>query len=81
MMSVRDLVLGDEDDLEPDERGLRYRLLAAATVMGETSPEYDEWYKVALKSNWGWGDYKPARLADAFRRHLVGHPHSGNGKE
>ncbi len=79
-MLVRDLVLGDEDDLEPDERDLRYRLLAVATVMGETFPEYDDWYQVALENNWGWGDYKPGRLADAFRRHLVGHPHSSNGQ-
>jgi hypothetical protein len=80
IMSVHDLVLGDEDDLEPDERDLRYRLLAVATVMGETFPEYDDWYQAALENNWGWGDYKPGRLADAFRRHLVGQPYLGNGK-
>jgi len=78
---VRALVYGDEDDLEPDQRDLRYRLLAVATIMDVTFPEYDEWYAEALQNNWGWGDYEPARLADAFRAETVGPPNSGNGKQ
>ncbi len=78
---VRALVLGDEDDLEPDQRDLRYQLLAVATIMDATFPEYDEWYAEALQNNWGWGDYEPARLADAFRAETVGPPISGNGKQ
>ena len=78
---VRALVLGDEDDLEPDQRDLRYQLLAVATIMDVTFAEYDAWYSVALRNNWGWGDYEPARLADAFRAETVGPPISGNGKE
>ena len=77
---VRALVLGDEDDLEPDQRDLRYQLLAVATIMDVAFPEYDAWYSVALQNNWGWGDYEPARLADAFRAETVGPPISGNGK-
>ena len=77
---VRALVLGDEDDLEPDQRDLRYRLLAVATIMDATFPEYDAWYAEALQNNWGWGDYEPARLADAFGAETVGPPNSGNGK-
>jgi hypothetical protein len=30
---VRQLVLGDDDDLSPDQRDLRYRLVATATIM------------------------------------------------
>ncbi len=77
---VRTLVLGDEDDLEPDQRDLRYQLLAVATVMDVTFAEYDAWYAEALRNNWGWGDYEPARLADAFGAETVGPPNSGNGK-
>jgi hypothetical protein len=77
---VRALVLGDEDDLVPDQRDLRYRLLAVATVMNVTFPDYDAWYAEALQYNWGWGDYEPARLADAFGAETVGPPISGNGR-
>jgi len=77
---VRALVLGDEDDLVPDQRDLRYQLLAVATIMDATFPEYDAWYAEALQNNWGWGDYEPARLADAFGAETVGPPNSGNGK-
>ena len=77
---VRALVYGDEDDLEPDQRDLRYQLLAVATIMDVTFPEYDAWYAEALQNNWGWGDYEPTRLANAFRGEPVGPPISGNGK-
>ena len=32
---VRQLVLVDDDDLEPDQFDLRYKLIATATVMGD----------------------------------------------
>ena len=48
--------------------------------MDVTFPEYDAWYAEALQNNWGWGDYEPARPADAFGAETVGPPNSGNGK-
>jgi hypothetical protein len=75
---VRQLVLGDDDDLEPDQFDLRYKLIATATVMGTSFPEYSEWYKDALGRNYGWYDYQPARIAENFRADDVGN--GGNGK-
>jgi len=77
---VRELILEYEDDLSPDHFDLRYHLVAAATIMRTTFPEYEEWYKDALKTNWGWGDHEYARLADSFRSDPVGPKQSGNGK-
>ena len=54
--------------------------VAVATIMDATFAEYDAWYAEALQYNWGWGDYEPARLADAFRTKPEGSPISGNGK-
>ena len=63
--------------LEPCER----REFVCSRRLDATFPEYDEWYAEALQNNWGWGDYEPARLADAFRAETAGPPNSGNGKE
>jgi hypothetical protein len=76
---VRELILENEDDLSPDHFDLRYHLVAAATIMRTTFPEYEEWYKDALKTNWGWGDHEYARLADSFRSDPIGPKQSGNG--
>jgi len=43
-----------ENDLEPGERDLRYRLVAIATIMGKTFPSFNDWHKAALRDNWGW---------------------------
>jgi len=77
---VRELIVCDEDDLSPDHFDLLYHLVAAATIMGAEFPEYVPWYQDALATNWGWGDYEPARLADALRPDPVGPKRSGNGK-
>lgn len=65
---VRGLVAGDDGDLVGDQFDLRYRLIAAATVMEATFPEYNKWHADALKNNYGRKEGPPARLADAFRR-------------
>jgi hypothetical protein len=70
----------DEEDLSPDERDLQYRLVAVATIMEKSFPTYEEWYKDALRDNWGWFDREHKRLADAFRPDQVGPERGGNGK-
>lgn len=77
---VRLLVNDDEEDMVPDQFDLRYRLLAVSTIMGESFPEYDEWYEDALETNFGWGERDYYRLADVFRPKPVGPKHSGNGR-
>jgi hypothetical protein len=64
---VRQCVLGDDDALEPDQRDIRWNLVAAATVMGATFPEYEQWHQEAVASDYGRGKHEPVRLADAFR--------------
>lgn len=61
---VRRLVLGDDVDLEPDQFDLRYKLVATATAMGTSFPEYLEWHEDALETNYGWRDYAPTRIAE-----------------
>lgn len=74
---VRQLVLGDEDELHPDQWDLRHKLVATVTIMGVSFPEYVEWHQEALESEYGWGDYEPTRIADNFQPDAV---HGGNGK-
>ncbi|MEX0818886.1 MAG: hypothetical protein WD070_04815 [Pirellulaceae bacterium] len=63
---VLQLAEGDDDDLHPDERGLRSRLVAAATIMEVTFPEYDEWHQEAVRTNYGWFEYDRKRIAENF---------------
>jgi hypothetical protein len=76
---VRELVLDGGDELSPDHFDLRNHLLAASTIMRVQFPEYKMWYEVAIETNWGWEDFEPPRLADAFRPDPVGKQDSGNG--
>lgn len=62
----------DEDDLAPDQRDLRYRLVAIATIMGKKFPHFDEWRKAALRDNWGKFTAEHNRLADAFKPDMPG---------
>jgi hypothetical protein len=63
---VRQLVQGRAEELSPEERDLRYRLVAACTLMGTTFPEYEAWYADAQRDNWGWNDYRSGRIADEY---------------
>jgi hypothetical protein len=63
---IQQLVEGDEEDLHPDERGLRSQLVAAATIMEATFPEYDQWHDDALQTNYGWFEYERKRIAENF---------------
>jgi hypothetical protein len=58
------VVPGDWDDLTPDGTDLRYRLVAAATVMGVSFPEYPAWYEHAVQHNWGWHDHERGRIRE-----------------
>ncbi len=57
----------DEDALEPDERDLRYHLVAVCTIMGRTFPYFDEWHKAALRDNWGRFGVETGRVADNLK--------------
>lgn len=74
---VRKLVLGDEDNLVPDQFDLRYKLIATATAMGASFAEYREWHKNALETNYGSYDYETMRIAENFRLNLSD---GGNGQ-
>jgi hypothetical protein len=65
---VRALVEGPFEDLDPEQRDLRYRLVAACTVMGASFPEYEAWYDEACRDRWGWEDYEPLRLSEEYDR-------------
>jgi hypothetical protein len=70
----------EDDELVPDERGLRYMLVATATIMGRRFPHFDQWHKDASRDNWGRFDLPRGRLADSFRPDEIGPKQSGNGK-
>ena len=76
---VRELVLDGGDELGPDHSDLRNHLLAASTIMRVQFPEYKMWYEEAIETNWGWDDFEPPRLADAFRPDPLGQQEPGNG--
>jgi hypothetical protein len=65
--SVRELVLGEDDSLEPDQWDLRHRLVATATITGERFPEYDAWHLDAIETSYGWSDVDRTRMADNFQ--------------
>jgi len=78
--SVRQLVLG-HDELKPNGLDdIRYRLVAACTIMGVFFPEYERWYEDAVANNWGLGEYTPPRLADSFRPDQPGPKGWWNGR-
>ncbi len=64
--TVQQLVVGEEEDLHPEVRDLRSRLVAVATVMEVTFPNYEQWHDDAVKTNYGWHDYEPMRIAENF---------------
>ena len=64
---VQQMVLGPWDDLTPDESDLRYHLVAAATIMGASFPEYDRWYAESARNCWGWHDHDRDRIRKNFR--------------
>lgn len=68
----------EEDDITPDERDLRYRLVAISTIMGKTFLHFEEWRKAALRDNWGWFKREHSRLADAFKPDAPGPKWSAN---
>ena len=68
ILPVSQLVLGDDDDLIPDQHDLRYRLVATATILGAAFPEYEAWHDDAVNTNYGWHSYEPMRIAENFRR-------------
>ena len=58
-----------EEELSGEHWDLRYHLIAVATLMDETFPEYEAWHEEAVRSNYGRTKLrqdKPRRLADAF---------------
>ncbi len=76
---VRQLIL-EHDELTPNGLDIRYRLVAACTIMGVFFPEYERWYDDDVANHWGWGEYTPPRLADSFRPDQPGPRRWWNGK-
>jgi hypothetical protein len=70
ILGARQLVLEyDEDDMDAELWDVRYHVIAAATLIGETFPEYEAWHEEAVATNYGWTSVtkdQPHRLADAF---------------
>ena len=64
---VRQMVLGDADDLDPEEMDLRQHLVVVGAVMGISFPEYDQWHAEAMKSERGWTGYREERIRKNFR--------------
>ncbi len=64
---VRRMVVRRDEDLTPDERDLKSRLVAACTVMEATFPEYQRWYKEAVENDWGWAGVEWKRIRENFR--------------
>jgi hypothetical protein len=57
----------DNEQLQPDEWDLRYRLVAVCTIKGREFPLFDQWHTAALHDNWGRFDLEPSRVADSYR--------------
>ena len=64
---VRQMVLGDDDELGPEEMDLRQHLAVACAVMGISFPEYDRWYADAVRSKWGSVAFREERIRKNFR--------------
>ena len=64
---IRRMLLGEDENLTPDEMDLRHRLVAACTVMGATFPEYEQWYGDAVENAWGWVGVERGRIRENFR--------------
>lgn len=62
----------EEDELNPEERDFRYRLVAVSMIMGKTFPMFEEWKTAALRDNWGWFKREHSRLADNFQPDVPG---------
>ncbi len=46
---------------------LKFRLVAASTIMGISFPEYDLWYEEAQENNWGWDpEVEQERVREVF---------------
>ncbi len=60
--------LVDNDDLveyDAEWRDLRLALVEAATIMGVSFPQYEQWYEQAREADWGWRRQPPThRLRD-----------------
>jgi hypothetical protein len=67
-----------EDDLEPDERDLRYHLVAVCMIMGRTFPHFEEWHEAALRDNWGRFGVETGRVADNLKPDDIGPKWSEN---
>lgn len=64
--AVREHVVGLDDDLEPDQWDLRYRLVAVTTITGERFSEYEAWHADAVDTNYGWGEHERTRISENF---------------
>jgi hypothetical protein len=64
---VHQLVAGEIDDLFPEQRDLRFRLVAVAAIMGLQFPELEKWHREALEVDWGRFGLESGRIAKNFQ--------------
>lgn len=64
---IRQMALGDREDLDCDAEDLRGDLVAVCAISGTRFPEFDRWYEDEVKSNWGWRQYEQERIRESFR--------------
>ena len=67
---VREILLYEDTQASGDCWDLRHQLVAIATIMGEGFPEYEDWHKEAVATDYGFKQIKdklePLRLADVY---------------
>ena len=63
---VRQMLLEYDGDLPCEIHDLRERLVATATVLGVSFPEYDAWYAATAKGRWGRPGLDDHRIRDNF---------------
>jgi len=60
------VVEGDPEELMPDLRDLKFRIVAVATAMDVGFPDYEKWHQEARESHYGWFDHKRGRISQNF---------------
>ena len=61
---VHQLVQGDLADLNPEEAGLRFLLVATAMIMDLGFPEFDAWHEQAIEADWGAYGLEQSRISE-----------------
>ena len=63
---ARDLALEDAEGCERDQRDLRFRAVAVATILGIGFDEYEQWEQEYRQESAGWGQLERERISRNF---------------